>query len=91
MSFKHEKKKKKEKKRNDPELSKFLWEPLREKKEEFTMSWKILAKVRAYSNLSKRFNLCIEEEYYFESPNGDAEQAQQTFFIIALYLSSDQC
>ena len=44
------------------------------------MPWKILAKVRARSNLSKRCNLCIEEKYYFESPNGDAKQAQQTVF-----------
>lgn len=56
MSFKHEKK------RNDTELSKYLWE-LKEKKEQFTMSWKILAKARAYSNFSKRCNLCLEEKY----------------------------
>ena len=60
MSFKHEKK------RNDTELSKYLWE-LKEKKENFTISWKILAKARAYSNVSKRCNLCIEEKYFIIS------------------------
>ena len=75
MSFKHEKK------QNDTELSKYLWE-LKKKNEEFTVSWKILAKARAYSNLSKRCHLCIEEGFFFhnEFPNGDAEQAQQTGF-----------
>ena len=60
MSFKHDKK------RNDTELSQYLWE-LKKKKEQFTMSWKILAKARAYSNLSKRCNLCIEEKYFIIS------------------------
>ena len=57
MSFKHEKK------RYDTELSKYLWE-LKMKNEEFKVSWKILAKARAYSNLSKQCNLCIEEKYF---------------------------
>ena len=47
----------------DTELSKYLWE-LKMKNEEFKVSWKILAKARAYSNLSKRCNLCIEEKYF---------------------------
>lgn len=45
MSFKHETR------RNDTELSKYLWE-LKEKKKEFRVSWKILAKARAYTRLS---------------------------------------
>ena len=57
MSFMHEKK------RYDTELSKYLWE-LKMKNEEFKVSWKILAKARTYSNLTKRFNLCIEEKYF---------------------------
>ena len=36
-----------EKRRYDTELSKYLWE-LKMKNEEFTVSWKILAKARAY-------------------------------------------
>jgi len=46
MSFMHAKK------RNDTELSKYLW-TMKIKNEEFTVSWRILAKARAYSNLSK--------------------------------------
>ena len=60
MSFKHEKR------RFDTELSKHLWE-LKEKKKEFTVSWKILAKARAYSNLTKRCNLCLHEKYFIIS------------------------
>ena len=56
MSFKHEEK------YNDTELSKYLWEM--KEKEKFTMLWKILANARAYSNLSKQCNLCIEEKYF---------------------------
>ena len=44
MSLKHENKK------NDTELSKYLWQ-LKEKKKDFTITWKILAKARAYTNL----------------------------------------
>ena len=60
MSFKHEKR------RNNTELSKYLWE-LKEKKKEFTVSRKILAKARAYSNLTKRCNLCLHEKYFIIS------------------------
>ena len=60
MSFKHGKR------RNDTELSKYLWE-LKEMKKEFTVSWKILAKARAYSNLTKRCNLCLHEKYFIIS------------------------
>lgn len=57
MSFKHENK------RNDTELSKYLWK-LKEKKVAFTISWKILTRARAYSNLTKRCNLCITEKFF---------------------------
>lgn len=60
MSFKHETR------RNDTELSKYLWE-LKEKKKEFTLSWKMLAKARAYSNQSKRCNLCLHEKFFIIS------------------------
>ena len=43
MSFKHEEK------HNDIELSKYLWE-LKEKKEKFTISWKIKKKYFIISN-----------------------------------------
>ena len=56
MSFKHEKR------RNDTELSKYLWK-LKEKKEGYSISWKIIAKAKAYSNTTKRCNLCITEKF----------------------------
>jgi len=57
MSFKHENKK------NDTELSKYLWQ-LKEKKKYFTIMWEILAKARAYPNLTKQCNLCISEKFF---------------------------
>ena len=57
MSFKHESKK------NDTELSKHLWQ-LKDQKKDFAISWKILAKAKSYSNLTKRCNLCNTEKFY---------------------------
>ena len=57
MSFKHESKK------NDTELSKHLWH-LKDQKKDFEISWKILAKAKCYSNLTKRCNLCSTEKFY---------------------------
>ena len=47
MPFKHESK------RNDTELSKHLWQ-LKDQKKDFAISWKILAKAKSHSNLTKR-------------------------------------
>ena len=60
MSFKREEK------RNDTELSKYLWK-LKEKKKDFAIEWKVLAKAKAYSNLTKRCNLCITEKFFIIS------------------------
>ena len=57
MSFKNESKK------NDTELSKHLWQ-LKDQKKDFAISWKILAKAKSYSNLTKRCNLCCAEKFY---------------------------
>ena len=57
MTFKHESKK------NDTELSKYLWQ-LKDQKKDFAISWKILAKAKSYSNLTKRCNLCSTEKFY---------------------------
>ena len=57
MSFKHESKK------NDTELSKYLWQ-LKDQKKDFAISWKILARAKSYSNLTKRCNLCSTEKFY---------------------------
>ena len=57
MSFRHEKKK------NDTEPSKYLWQ-LKESKKDFTITWKVLMKARAYTNLTKRCNLCMAEKVF---------------------------
>ena len=57
MSFKNEKRK------SDTELSKHLWQ-LKSKQENFTIKWKILAKVKAYTNITKRRNLCLTEKFF---------------------------
>ena len=43
-----------------------LWQ-LKEKKKDFTITWKILAKARAYTTLTKRCNLCISEKFFIIS------------------------
>ena len=55
-----------EKRRNDTELSKHLWK-LKEKKEGYSISWKIIAKAKSYSNTTKRCNLCITEKFFILS------------------------
>ena len=56
MSFKHEKR------RNDTELSKYVWQ-LKDQKKNFTLSWKVLTKAKVYTNLTKRCNLCNTEKF----------------------------
>ena len=56
MSFRHEKR------RNEIELSKHLWK-LKEEGKDFTVAWKIIAKAKPYTNLTKRCNLCITEKF----------------------------
>ena len=52
-----------ESKRNATELSKNIWS-LKDTKTEFTMTWKIMAHTRPYSNATKRCNLCITEKFF---------------------------
>ena len=56
LSFKHERYK------NQTELSKYIWE-LKEKDTKYTIKWKILREAQAYSNISKRCNLCLTEKW----------------------------
>jgi len=56
VSFKNEKRK------SDTELSKHLWQ-LKSKQENFTIKWKTLAKAKAYTNTTKRCNLCLTEKF----------------------------
>ena len=44
------------------ELSKHIWS-LKKQNKEFDISWKILAKARPYSNITKKCNLCTKEKY----------------------------
>ena len=57
MSFRHEKR------RNETELSKHLWQ-LKEENKEFAIAWKILAKAKTYTNLTKRCNLCTQRSSF---------------------------
>ena len=55
-SFTHEKRK------NDTELTKYLWQ-LKDKQEEYSIAWRIVAKAKPYSNHTKRCNLCTAEKH----------------------------
>ena len=57
MSFRHEKR------RNETELSKHLWK-LKEQNKDFTVAWKIIAKAKPYTNLTKRCNPCTSEKFF---------------------------
>ena len=48
--------------KNDTELSKHTWQ-LKSNEQRFTIKWKILAKVKIDSNLTKRCNLCTTEKH----------------------------
>ena len=49
--------------RGKPELSKYIWS-LKDTKTEFAVTWKVMARARPYSNVTKRCNLCIAEKFY---------------------------
>ena len=57
VSFKNEKRK------SDTGLSKHLRQ-LKSKRENCTIKWKILAKAKAYMNITKRCNLCLTEKFF---------------------------
>ena len=52
-----------ERSKNNTELSKHIWE-LKDQNKHYKITWKILAKAKAYSNLSKRCNLCTAEKHF---------------------------
>ena len=47
--------------KNYTELSKHIWQ-LKSNEQRFTIKWKILAKAKPYSNLTKRCNLCTTKK-----------------------------
>ena len=57
MSFRHVKR------RNETELSKHLWK-LKDESKEFTVTWKIIAEAKPYTNFTKRCNLCTTEKVF---------------------------
>ena len=56
-SFKHKFKK------NSTELSKYIWE-LKDDNVKCHVTWKIIKQAQAYSNATKRSNICLWEKYY---------------------------
>ena len=60
-----------ENKRNATELSKHIWF-LKDAKTDFTVTWKIMARARPYSNVTKRCNLCITEKFFIICKPGAA-------------------
>ena len=57
MSFRHEKRK------SETELSKHIWQ-LKGENKEFKVTWKILAKAKPYTNITKRCDLCNTEKFF---------------------------
>ena len=60
QSFRHDKH------RTNTELSKFIWN-LKDNEKAYEIKWSIAAQARAYSNESKRCNLCLSEKLFFIS------------------------
>ena len=53
----------KENRKNDTELSKYVWE-LKDRQQEYSLTWKIIARANSYTNRTKRCNLCNTEKYF---------------------------
>ena len=47
---------------NETELSKYIW-TLQDCNKPFQIKWKVLKKCKAYSNISKKCNLCLYEKF----------------------------
>ena len=55
-SFRHSKR------RNETELSKYVWN-LQNENKPFQIKWKILKKCKSYSNINKKCSLCLNEKF----------------------------
>ena len=55
-SFRHSKR------RNETQLSKYVWN-LQNEKKPFQIKWKILKKCKPYSNVSKKCSICLNEKF----------------------------
>ena len=60
QSFRHDKH------RTNTELSKFIWN-LKDNEKAYEIKWSVAAQARAYSNESKRCNLCLSEKLFIIS------------------------
>ena len=61
--------------KHSTELSKYIWH-LKQASIEHSIHWKILKKCKAYSNKTKRCNLCLHEKYIIHlmcAPEGNSE------------------
>ena len=52
-----------EKRESETELSKHIWQ-LKGENKEFKVTWKILAKAKPYTNITKRCDLCNTEKFF---------------------------
>ena len=57
--------------KNSTELSKYAWDAKRSN-EDFTIAWSIADRAKAYSNKTKRCNLCLTEKLRIMSTDKDA-------------------
>jgi hypothetical protein len=67
-------------KKNTTELSKHIW-TLKESNTKFEIQWSILSKASAYSNTSKRCNLCTCEKYFIIFQPGSASLNKRSELI----------
>ena len=49
--------------RNETELSKYIW-TLKDARKPFRVQWKVLATCKPYDNVSKKCNLCLKEKFF---------------------------
>ena len=76
-----------EKRRNETELSKHLWK-LKEEGKDFTVAWKIIAKAKPYTNLTKRCNLCTTEKFFLlTKPHMATINKRNELICIYIYIS----
>ena len=50
-------------KRNETELSKYIWD-LKDQKKSFRVKWRVLRSCQPYSNETKKCNLCLQDKYF---------------------------
>eukprot|EP00794_Sanderia_malayensis_P007476 gene7476-biopygen6026 len=56
---------------NSTELSKYIWD-LKDKNKDYDIQWTIITSANAYSNITKRCDLCLTEKLYIVNANNDS-------------------